>query len=220
MFDGIWVLILAAGASRRMGSPKMLLPAPEGNLLAQTASRALAACPLQVAVIADKQGPVRREALHGLPVEWLETDRASFGLGASLAAGVELLAARYAPRGIMVLLGDQPLIDPKLIRLAAERYLEGGTGIVQVRYTDRPAHPVLFDTAFFAELQQLSGDEGAKGLLRRYQRQISYVDAAGPAPDDIDTPEEYQKYMQKVIGGGEPEPEKPENSENAGSWKV
>ncbi|ANS73288.1 hypothetical protein AWM70_00735 [Paenibacillus yonginensis] len=201
MFEQIGVLILAAGSSSRMGTPKMLLPAPEGNLLKQTVSRALSAGPLHAAVIAARQGPVRREHIAGLPlpVEWLETDHAQQGLGASLSAGVEALAGNNRSlRSVIVLLGDQPLIDARIIRQVAERYLETGNLIVQARYTDRPAHPVLFDAALFPELQNLSGDEGARRLLQKYKSRIDYVDAGCPAPEDIDTPEEYREYIRQL----------------------
>ncbi|GGA26648.1 nucleotidyltransferase family protein [Paenibacillus physcomitrellae] len=201
MLEQVGVLILAAGSSSRMGRPKMLLPAPQGNVLKQTISQVLSAGPLHTAVIAAEQGPVRREHIAGLPVEWLETDRARQGLGASLSAGIGALAGNRSLgiRSIMVLLGDQPLIDPQIIRRVAERYLETGDLIVQAKYTDRPAHPVLFDSALFPELQNLSGDEGARSLLRAFKSRISYVDADCKAPDDIDTPEDYEKYIRQAM---------------------
>lgn len=199
MLERISVLILAAGFSSRMGTPKMLLPAPEGSLLKQTVSRVMAAGPLHATVIAAEGGAVRQEHLAGWPVDWVETDRARLGLGASLAAGVASVADSRSPLGIMVLLGDQPRIDPEVIRSAAELFLESGAPIVQARYTDHPSHPVLFGADLFPELQVLSGDEGARGLLQKYKSRIRYAEAGYPSPDDIDTPDDYQKYVREVI---------------------
>lgn len=195
----VWALILAGGASRRMGEPKLLLPAPRGNLLKQTAHQALGAGNVRVAVIAAEGGPLRREHVDGMTVEWLTTPQADRGLGASLAAGVRQLEERYAPAAIQIVLGDQPEMSPEAVRQTAETFAQTGAGIVQTRYDDRPSHPVLFAAQLFPELMALDGDAGAKELLQQYKNQILEVKIPGPAPRDIDTPEEYERYLLSVF---------------------
>lgn len=190
----VWALVLAGGASRRMGEPKLLLPAPRGNLLQQTVHQALEAGNVRVAVIAAEGGPLRREQAEGLTVEWLTTAQADRGLGASLAAGVRQLEERHLPAAIQVLLGDQPEISPEAVRQTAEAFAQTGAEIVQTRYDDRPAHPVLFAAQLFPELMALDGDAGAKELLQQYKDQILEVKIPGPAPRDIDTPEDYERF--------------------------
>ncbi|RRJ65636.1 nucleotidyltransferase family protein [Paenibacillus oralis] len=221
--NAVWALILAGGASVRMGRPKLLLPAPQGNVLKQTVYQALSSGNCRVAVIAAQNGPLKREHLEVRPelqkgagvmtateahhvrpapaesVEWLETDSAAHGLGASLAAGVRQLRARHSPAAILVLLGDQPEMKPGAIRRVADTFRETGTLIVQARYKDRPAHPVLFAAPLFAELTALNGDAGAKELLRKYEERIVYADLPGPAPSDIDTPEDYRSYVRNAF---------------------
>lgn len=195
----VWALILAGGASRRMGEPKLLLPAPRGNLLKQTMHQALAARNVRVAIIAAEGGPLQREHVEDLPVEWLTTTQANRGLGASLAAGIRQLEERYTPAAIQIILGDQPEISPEAIRQVTEAFIQTGAGIVQTRYEDRPAHPVLFAAQLYPALKELDGDVGAKDLLRRYRDQIHEVKIPGPAPRDIDTPEEYERYRMSVF---------------------
>ncbi|MDU2243106.1 MAG: nucleotidyltransferase family protein [Paenibacillus sp.] len=195
----VWALVLAGGASRRMGEPKLLLPAPRGNLLQQTVHQALEAGNVRVAVIAAEGGPLRREQVEGLTVEWLTTAQADRGLGASLAAGVRQLEERHLPAAIQVLLGDQPEISPEAVRQTAEAFAQTGAGIVQTRYDDRPAHPVLFAAQLFPELMALDGDAGAKELLQQYKDQILEVKIPGPAPRDIDTPEDYERFRLSVF---------------------
>ncbi|WP_415837201.1 nucleotidyltransferase family protein [Paenibacillus phoenicis] len=190
----VWALILAGGASRRMGEPKLLLPAPRGNLLQQTMHQVLAGGNVRVAVITAEGGPLRREDTEGLPVEWLTTSQANRGLGASLADGVRQLEERYTPAAIQIVLGDQPEISPNAIRQVTEAFIQTGAWIVQARYDDRPAHPVLFAAPLFPQLTALAGDVGAKELLQQYKEQILEVKIPGPAPRDIDTPEEYARY--------------------------
>ncbi|MBW4084581.1 NTP transferase domain-containing protein [Paenibacillus sp. S150] len=195
MANEIWALVLAAGASRRMGQPKQLLPAAEGSLLQQVVRRSLAADSCRVAVVAAQNGPVQRAHLEELPVHFITTGRSESGLGASLAAGLQELMSLYSPQALMVLLGDQPEVQSEAIRGVAGRFRQTGALIVQARYDDRPAHPVLFHAGLFPELLELSGDNGAKGLLRKYAEQIHYFPVAGPGPKDIDTPEEYRNYL-------------------------
>lgn len=195
----VWALVLAGGASRRMGEPKLLLPAPRGNLLQQTVHQALEAGNVRVAVIAAEGGPLRREQAEGLTVEWLTTAQADRGLGASLAAGVRQLEERHLPAAIQILLGDQPETSPEAVRQTAEGFAQTGAGIVQTRYDDRPAHPVLFAAQLFPELMALDGDAGAKELLQQYKDQILEVKIPGPAPRDIDTPEDYERFRLSVF---------------------
>ncbi|GIP10701.1 nucleotidyltransferase family protein [Paenibacillus sp. FSL R5-0527] len=224
--NAVWALILAGGASARMGRPKLLLPAPRGNILKQTVHQALASGSCRVAVIAAQNGPLKRKHLEAGPerrvgagaevtvtskadgtkpspaaaVEWLETDASARGLGASLAAGVHQLSARRSPQAILVLLGDQPEMKPEVIRRVAATFRETGAWIVQARYEDRPAHPVLFAAPLFAELAALNGDVGAKALLRKHETRVVYADVPGPAPSDIDTPEDYREYVRNAFG--------------------
>ncbi|WP_178019021.1 NTP transferase domain-containing protein [uncultured Paenibacillus sp.] len=195
----VWALILAGGASRRMGEPKLLLPAPRGNLLKQTVHQVLAAGNVRVAVIAAEEGPIRREQAEGLTVEWLTTAQADRGLGASVAAGVRQLEERYSPAAIQILLGDQPEVSPEAIRQTAETFAQTGAGIVRTRYDDRSAHPVLFAAQLFPELMALDGDAGAKELLQQYKDRILEVKIPGPAPRDIDTPEDYERFRLSVF---------------------
>jgi len=194
----IWALILAAGQSKRMGEPKLLLPVPEGSLLKRALQGALDAGNCRVAVVVARQGPVKQVHLEGLPVYFIESEHSELGLGASLAAGLAGLIAEHSPQAVIILLGDQPDLDSRVIRRVAEAYQEHGGLIVQACYSDRPAHPVLFDKVFFPELLALSGDNGAKELLRKHKKQTVYVDAEGKAPQDIDTPEEYRDYIQSA----------------------
>jgi molybdenum cofactor cytidylyltransferase len=197
MSDDIWALLLAAGQSKRMGQPKMLLPAPEGNLLRQSLARALYADSCRVAVVAARNGPLKREHAGDEPVEWIESDRSHLGLGASLAFGLRELIAHHSPRAVMILLGDQPDLESSSVRQVAEAYRNTGGPIVQIRYADRAGHPVLFDAALYPELLALTGDTGAREVLRHYEEQIIYVHSEGTSPPDIDTPEEYWDYLRK-----------------------
>jgi molybdenum cofactor cytidylyltransferase len=198
MSNDIWVLLMAAGLSKRMGQPKLLLPAPEGNLLRQSLRHVLDAGNCRVAVVAARNGPLKREHAGDEPIEWIESDRSHLGLGESLAFGLRELIAHHSPKAVMILLGDQPDLESSAVRQVAEAYWKTGSPIVQIRYADRPGHPVLFDAALFPELLALTGDTGAREVLRHYEEQIIYVHSEETSPPDIDTPEDYLGYLRKT----------------------
>ncbi|MBD2843735.1 nucleotidyltransferase family protein [Paenibacillus sp. IB182496] len=197
--DGrIWALMLAAGRSVRMGEPKLLLPAPEGTVLRQSLRRIVDAAACRVALVAAHDGPVRPADAGDVAVEWIGSERSHLGLGASLAVGVRALAERFAPDAVVVVLGDQPELNPAVLRRVVAAYRESRSLIVQARYSDRPGHPVLFDSTLLPELAALSGDSGARAVLRRHAMSIRYVDVAAPAPRDIDTPADYAAYRARL----------------------
>jgi nicotine blue oxidoreductase len=113
-------------------------------------------------------------------------------MGTSLKAG---LAAAEAADAVVVLLVDQPLIEPeavrRLIAAATETGTDTGTDLAVATYDGRRAHPVLFGRAILPDLvATLHGDTGARAYLAAHEDRITRVDCTGAGrPDDVDTPE-------------------------------
>jgi len=187
-------LVLAAGESRRFGSPKQLAtfegrPLLEHALLAMAGARAIDAAVVVLGAHAD--AVLATVDLHGAtPVvcaDWAEGQAASLRAGvAALAPGVE---------AAVVTLGDQPAIDPRAIdRVVAAR--DGSSVAVRASYENRPGHPVLLERALFAHIARLRGDEGAKSLLAG--EAVRIVDCDGLGSDlDVDNVEQL-----RLSGGG------------------
>jgi CTP:molybdopterin cytidylyltransferase MocA len=175
-------LVLAAGAGTRFGSPKQLAEL-RGRPLLEHVLRAMAAVPLDrmVVVLGAAAEQILGEVdLHG--AEPVVCDRWEDGQSASLAYG---LAAVDDAEAAVVVLGDQPQLSPE----AVERVLRArdpGVEAVRASYDGEPGHPVLLEHSLFGKLRDVSGDRGARNLLRSVKtREVACDDLGGG--EDIDT---------------------------------
>jgi len=178
-------VLLAGGASTRFGSDKLLHPLADGTPIAVASLRNLrAALPRIVAVVR----PGADALAHLLCEDGAEVavcDRADDGMGRTLAHAVG--ASRDAT-GWVVALADMPFIRPDTIRRVAAR-LEAGAALVAPRYAGERGHPVGFAARFGAALGELTGDAGARDLLRAESGALELIDCDDPGVvHDVDTP--------------------------------
>lgn len=189
----IAAVVLAAGGSARMGRPKMLLPLPGGTVLATAVARLLEA-PLDrvVVVLGHEAAEVRKGA--GLPgdprVLVVENPAWRGGMATSLQKG--LLACPEAS-AVLVALGDQPGVEPAVVRRLVEAW-RGGSRLAVPVAGGRAGHPVLFDRSFRDELLALAGDVGARAVLLRHWDQAATVEATNPP--DLDTEDDYRAFLE------------------------
>jgi CTP:molybdopterin cytidylyltransferase MocA len=175
-------LVLAAGAGTRFGSAKQLAEL-NGRPLLEHVLRTMAAVQLGRVVVvlgAAAEEILGQVDLHG--ADPVVCDRWEDGQSASLAYG---LAAVDDAEAAVVVLGDQPHLSPE----AVERVLrarEAGVEAVRASYDGEPGHPVLLEHSLFAKLRDVSGDRGARNLLRSVKtREVACDDLGGG--EDIDT---------------------------------
>lgn len=187
-------LILAAGASLRMGRPKQLLDWHGRPLVRAAAETALAAGldPL-VAVV----GAARAEviaALAGLPLRIVANPSYLAGQSTSLRAGVAALGPDVD--AAVVLLGDQPFVTVEIVGRIVAEWRASGAAIVAPVYAGQRGNPVLFDRAVFADLLAIQGDQGARAVLAADPSRVRLVhfDDARPLAD-VDTPEDYERLL-------------------------
>ncbi|WP_017732649.1 nucleotidyltransferase family protein [Nafulsella turpanensis] len=187
-------IILAAGASTRLGEPKQCLAFGGKTLLQKALQAAGESCKNTVVVLGAHAKSIlpiiEKEAVHVVHNEhWQE------GMASSIRKGLEALL-RLAPQTteVIVMLCDQPFADTSLLnRLIAEKN-RTGKGIIASAYEDTAGVPVLFDKKFFPELLSLRGREGAKKLLSRHPEALTTI----PFPlgaIDIDTAADYQALL-------------------------
>lgn len=192
----VGAVVLAAGASSRMGEPKQLLRLGGETLLRRALRAAFeGGCRPVVVVLGARAEELRAEAVWGgahvvFNEAWAEGMGSSIrcGLGALLdATGEALLEAA------VLMLCDQPFVDGEVIGRLVETYRAGGARLVASRYGVEGARgvPALFDCTLFPELLELDGAEGAKGVIKRHACEAAYV-AAPAAAFDVDTPDDYR----------------------------
>lgn len=183
-------LILAAGMSRRLGRPKQLLLIDGKPLLAHVVERALGSRLDAVTVVVGHEAEAVRAAISPYDVAVCVNPHYAEGQSTSLVAGVNALPA-HADAAV-VMLADQPGIRVASIDALIEMRRATRAPIVMTTYGDTRGHPVLFGRETFEALREISGDKGARDVIRSYGDQVALVDDGRPAPPaDVDTEEAY-----------------------------
>ena len=196
----IAVIVLAAGASTRMGRQKLTLPLADGRPLVRAAVEQVLAADLDdVVVVLGREAEAVASALRGLPIRMVVNSRYAEGQSTSLRAGLDALA--QGTEAAVVALGDQPLPDPRLLRQLVEAFRTSGLPIVAPLYRDGRGNPVLFASSVFDELRRVEGDRGGRPAIARDPARVAEVPVDAPMPADIDTPDDYEAALR---GGRHP----------------
>lgn len=190
-------IVLAAGSSSRLGRPKQLLPLQDEPLLRFTLQRILTTSLDAVYVVLGHHVDDITRSIADLPIRIVYNPDAGQGQSTSVLAGIRAVAPAE-PDAVMILLGDQPLVDPEVVNRLIARWQETRTGVVAPRYASGPGrNPILFDRVVLPELMTLSGDIGARAIVRAHQARgdISLVEVNAPAPRDVDTEADYESLL-------------------------
>lgn len=178
-------LLLAAGYGRRFGADKLLHPLADGTPLAVASARALrSACSRVVAVLRPEQ-TVLAGLLAAEGLEVVLSADARGGMGHSLSGGV---AASPAAAGWLVALADMPFIRSATLRQVAAA-LTAGAPMAAPLCAGQRGHPVGFAARWRNELLGLSGDEGARALIRAHGHLLQLIETDDPGVlQDVDRP--------------------------------
>ena len=156
-------VILAAGASRRLGQPKQLVELEGESLLRRIVRTALAGGG-PVTVVTGCKAPEMAAHLAGLPVDLVVNPGWEEGIAASLRCGVAALPPGTS--GVLLLLCDQPGVDPGLLARLQAAHRADPEALIACAYADTRGTPALFPAHSFPRLLELTGDRGARGLLQ------------------------------------------------------
>jgi len=189
-------IVLAAGASTRMGCNKLFLELEGQTLLRRVVGRALQADLDPVIVVLGHEAARARRELSRLPCELVINPHYARGMSSSLGSGIGRLPAIAA--GALVLLADMPFVTVPMIRTLVGRHRESAAPLVISHYGDVSAPPVLFDRSLFAELQALEGDGCGKRVIERHRSQAIAVPWPVAALTDLDAPEDYERVRRSL----------------------
>lgn len=192
--QGIVILLLAAGNSRRMGDVDKLLKTLEGEPLLRRTARRASATGLPVMVLVRPDRPDRLEALRNLRVATLGVAGADEGISASIRAGLSALPADTC--GVMMMMADMPDLQPNdlLALVSAFEEAECQTIVRAAARDGRPGSPAIIPQKHFAKLLTLSGDQGGKAVLGD-EEEILVRLPAERALTDLDSPEDWDRWF-------------------------
>ena len=186
-------IILAAGGSTRMGGQNKLLQMVDGTSLVQkVVGSALNSKIESVYVILGYQAALIRQCISNKSVNWVENSDWSRGMASSIKSGIEALNTNYD--GAMILLGDMPFIEPIMINQLLALYQKKKI-VVPVK-DGRQGNPVLFSSAFFADLKLLGGDKGAKPIIKKNPDSVIIANVLTDTIfHDLDTPDQIKERI-------------------------
>ena len=197
--SSIGIIVLAAGASTRMGRPKQLLRFEGQSLLRRAAEAALDTSCRPVVVVTGAHAALMRAELNQLAVQIVENPQWANDMSSSIRVGItELRELSEKASAAVITVCDQPFVTSELITRLVETYRTTNASIVAAEYGETLGVPALFSRRLFPELCDLSDTAGAKQIITRYLTEAVPVPLAGGA-FDIDTPTDYAKLQRGGI---------------------
>ncbi|MBL8300492.1 MAG: nucleotidyltransferase family protein [Rhodanobacteraceae bacterium] len=187
------VIVLAAGASRRLGQPKQLLQIEGETLLHRTVRLAMATQPLDLVAVLGHAATGSVSAIADLATRCVEAPATGGGMGASLACGLKALSASC--EGVLVLVCDQPALDATHLRAMLTRWQKQPGSAVASGYADTWGVPALLPRPWLSTLT-LDGDHGARDLLRRRKSEVQIVVNEALA-QDVDHPSDLVLHLKE-----------------------
>ena len=189
-------VVLAAGASTRMGGQKLLLPFGGEPLIRRSVRQVCAAGFDDILIVLGSDHEATLAALEGLAVRHAINMQFASGMGSSFRTAVDHLSESDAA---MFALADQPFVTTNEYRTVLETYRQHAPPIVSVRYGEVMAPPHLFEREFFPELAQLQ--HGARSVLHRHSERTMVLHFPPDLLVDVDTPGDYELAKSRLSSG-------------------
>jgi molybdenum cofactor cytidylyltransferase len=194
----ISAVILAAGESKRMGQPKLLMAWEGKTILEHTIDNYLNSMASETIVVLGYKAKELTRVIGDRPVISVVNPAYREGMSSSLISGIKSVSPRT--QGIMLALADQPAIDSQTINKLIEIFGKRQKNIVIPVYQGKRGHPVIFHIKYREELLNIRGDIGAREVIQRHADNVLEVavDCKGVLID-IDTPSDFHNHLNKGI---------------------
>lgn len=187
-------IILAAGASTRMGFTKQLLNIDGTSLIRNAVIQGLESNCCKVFVVLGYDAELVSDDVDDLDIRIVMNDNWRDGIASSICTGINALMMHEPDiDACLIMLADQPLIRPELLNNLISQMSEA-TQLVASKYDGTFGVPALFGRKYFDELKTLTGDTGAKNILMRHQDEIVFI-LNPDAMYDLDTPDDLSKFI-------------------------
>ena len=187
-------VILAAGESRRMGRPKLLMPFGDKSIIDVVINEAIRSKLNHLIVVVGSDKDKIKKQIQDYPLTITENPEYHRGMLSSVQYGLRALPDNHD--AVMILLGDQPMIPASVINQVINSYHQTDKGIVIATHNGKRGHPILFEMKYRHEVLQLGPDHSLHDLTRNHRDDILEVEV--DTPDilrDIDTIDDYNKEL-------------------------
>jgi len=185
-------IVLAAGASTRLGQPKQLLQVNGESLLHRTIRLAEEAGCAPIFVVLGFEAERMHPETADLNVRVVLNPEWQSGMGSSLRSGMEVLMKEsQLPQKVVLLLSDQPILSSEILFSLVKKSVETGSLIVASSYTGRLGVPAVFRKELYPDLQKVEGDKGAREVIQVYRDQAASIDFP-EGVIDIDTAQDLE----------------------------
>lgn len=187
----VGAVILAAGSSSRMGSPKQVLQFEGNSLLSRAALAALGAACNPVVVVTGAHAELCRRELDQLDVREAFNPDWETGMASSIRAGIDgLVSVKPEVAAVVLLLCDQPHVTTEIVSSLVAAHQATGRPVIASTYGGSFGVPALFSRTLFPELARLEGTSGAKEIIGRHASVTHFLPF--PAGEvDVDTPHDF-----------------------------
>lgn len=191
----ITAIVLAAGESKRMGRPKMLLSYGKKTIIETVIDNIIQSKVDKVLVVLGSDRKKIERKIKDYPdIKIAFNPDYSKGMLSSVQTGFQSLAR--GTQGVMVLLGDQPSISTAVINNIIDAFKTQKKGIILPVYKKDRGHPVLIDIKYRREVEKLSPEVGLRGLVYGHPEDILEVAVGDPEIlQDIDDVEDYRREL-------------------------
>lgn len=189
-------LVLAAGASRRLGQPKQLLPYRKATLLDATLDLARSCEFDQLIVVLGGAADQIRERVDLGGADVVEAADFASGCGSSIRTAMGAVDERAS--GVLLLLGDQPGVRKDTVDRLRRSADPGAISVC--RYGDALGHPFWLGRSLLGELRRLHGDKAVWKLVHSGRWQVTEVEVDAPLPIDVDSWDDYRALVARAEG--------------------
>jgi molybdenum cofactor cytidylyltransferase len=195
--NGIWAIILAAGASTRMKQQKLLLPFNGKTIVEAVVENAAKSVGANIMLVLGSHSEEIKNKIDDRQLDFCVNENYMDGMLSSAICGFRALPPEA--KAALVFLGDQPQIPTQAADLVIKAWKKSKKGIVMPTYNGRRGHPVLIETRYRTEIEDLDPEKGLRTLSEKHKNDVFEVECNMPEIlRDIDTPEEYQFEINKT----------------------
>jgi molybdenum cofactor cytidylyltransferase len=190
----ISAILLAAGQSKRMGELKQLMPFGQSTIVGQAVDNLLNSAVDEVIVVVGYMAEDVTKAIAAKPIKVVINPDFEQGMSTSIIAGLKSVHSKT--QGVMLALGDQPLVNSQTINRLIEGFYNHDKGVAVPTYQGRRGHPIIFAIKYKEQLLRLSGDVGGRQIIEDHPEDVLEVAVDSESIiADVDTTDDYEAYV-------------------------